>query len=64
MLNTGECIHGVEMIFDGLVCIQHCEKCQTNALGAISGDKLDKFMTKEEQKVYGILPPSQSITTT
>ena len=50
MLNAGKCIHGIEMIFDGLICIQHCEKCETNALGAISWDKLDKFMTKKEIK--------------
>ncbi len=50
MYNSGKCIHGVELIFDGMDCVERCEICRRQAIGAINPILLDKFMTKEEQE--------------
>lgn len=29
---ASECGHGIELIFDGIECVQRCDKCKENAM--------------------------------
>jgi len=53
MIKTGKCVHGVP-IFDKEGNLTRCEKCHQFAMLAMNSESVDKFMTKEEQKQYGI----------
>lgn len=49
----GKCVHGVPA-FDKEGNLTRCERCHQFAMEAMNPESVDKFMTKEEQKQYGI----------
>ena len=53
VIKTGKCVHGVPT-FDKEGNLTRCERCHQFAMRAMNPESVDKFMTKEEQKQYGI----------